>query len=80
MATKPDWHKRINIDPGILGGKPVIRGTRVPLQVIVGALAAGHTIQEVCVDYGIEEADVRAALAYATEVLADETVYALPRR
>ncbi len=70
--------ERIIIDPNIMGGKPVIGGTRVPVQVIVGALAGGMTIEEVCMEYRVSSEDVRAALAYATEMLAEEKVHALP--
>ena len=56
------------IDSKIMGGKPVIKGTRVPVQVITGSLAGGSSITEVCTGYSITEEDVRAALAYATEV------------
>ena len=80
MTTKTGWQDRIAIDPEIQGGKPVIKGTRVPIQVIVGGLAKGMTIADVCDEYVITEDDVRAALTYATEVLADETVHALPAR
>jgi uncharacterized protein (DUF433 family) len=72
------WRDRINIDPGIMGGKPVIKGTRVAIQFIVAALAAGSSVQEVCEDFVITEADVRAALAYASYALEDEVVHALP--
>ena len=75
-----DWEKRINIDNEVMGGKPVITGTRVPLQVILGTLAGGASIDEVCEDYGISREDVLAALAYATETLAQETVHALSHR
>jgi uncharacterized protein (DUF433 family) len=75
-----DWQDRINIDPKILGGKPVIAGTRIPVQVIVGALAGGMTIDEVVSEWRVSREDVLAALSYAEELLADETVHALPRR
>ena len=71
---------RIVIDPKIMGGKPVIKGTRVPVQVIVGALAEGITAEEVCKEYRVTLEDVQAALAYAAEALAEEKVHALPRR
>jgi uncharacterized protein (DUF433 family) len=71
---------RIVIDPKIMGGKPVIQGTRVPIQVIVGALAGGMTVEEVCKEYRVSVEDVQAALAYAAEALAEEKVHALPRR
>jgi uncharacterized protein (DUF433 family) len=71
---------RIVIDPKILGGKPVIQGTRVPVQVIVGALAGGMPVKDVCKEYRVTAEDVQAALAYAAEALAEEKVHALPRR
>ena len=80
MDKNADWQSRIAIDPDIQGGKPVIKGTRVPIQVIVGGLAKGMTVAAVCDEYVVTEADVRAALTYATEVLAEETVHALPSR
>ena len=75
-----DWEDRIAIDPSILGGKPVVKGTRVPVEVIIGTLASGVTVQEVCRQYRIEPEDVRAALAYAARLLSEETVHALPGR
>ncbi|MBI1821521.1 MAG: DUF433 domain-containing protein [Nitrospirae bacterium] len=69
----------IVIDPKIMGGKPVIKGTRVPVQVIVGALAGGMSNEEVCKEYRITVNDIHAALAYAAEALAEEKVHALPR-
>lgn len=74
-----DWQERIAIDPEVMGGKPVIQGTRVPVQVIVGSLAGGDTVAEVCEGYKVTEEDVRAALAYAAEVLGQERLHALPR-
>jgi len=63
-------HKRIVIDPQIQHGKPVIEGTRVPVARVIGSLAGGMTPEDVCQDYDIEEADLRAALQYAAELLA----------
>lgn len=74
-----DWQERIAIDPKVMGGKPVIKGTRVPVQVIVGSLAGGDTVADVCEGYRVTEEDVRAALAYAAEVLGQERLHALPR-
>ena len=80
MVAESGWQERIAIDPDIQGGKPVIKGTRVPVQVVVGGLAKGMTVAQVCDEYVLTEQDVRAALSYATEVLAEETVHALPSR
>jgi len=73
-----DWRERIAIDPKIMGGKPVIKGTRVPIQTIIAFLAGGEEVAVVCDELDITEEDVRAALAYAADVLQDERVYALP--
>ena len=70
---------RIVIDPNILCGKPVIRGTRLSVQFIVGLLAQGWTVQQVVDNYpGIEPADVYACLEYAHELLQSERVYPVP--
>ena len=72
------WLERIAIDPKVMGGKPVVRGTRVPVQTILASLAGGDDVAKVCDEFDIAEDDVRAALAYAADVLKDERVYALP--
>ncbi len=64
-------------DPDILGGRPVVKGTRVPVEVVVGSLAGGMTIEGVCEEYRLTTQQVQSALAYAANVLADERVYAL---
>jgi len=69
---------RIVIDLQIQHGKPVIRGTRVPVARIVGGLAGGMTPAEVVREYGISEEDVRAALTYAAQLIETETFYPLP--
>ena len=74
------WEGHIAIDPEVMGGKPVIKGTRVPVQVIVGSLAGGDSIEQVCDGYKVTEDDVRAALAYAADVLGQERLHALPGR
>jgi len=75
-----DWQDRISVDPKVLVGKPVIKGTRVPVQIIVGSLAGGMDIEEICREYRVTEKDVHAALSYAAEVLTEERVHALSHR
>lgn len=65
---------RITVDPDVRFGKPVIAGTRVPVELIIGKLAGEMTIAEVAAEYALPESDVRAALAYAASVLATEDV------
>lgn len=58
--------KRITRDPGVMGGKPCIRGLRVTVGTLVGLLAAGRTVPEIQKAYPcLEEEDIREALAYA---------------
>jgi uncharacterized protein (DUF433 family) len=68
------WHELVAVDRQVQGGKPVIKGTRVPVQVLVGSLAGGMTVEEVCEQYRVTPDQVRAALAYAAEALAQERV------
>lgn len=70
---------RIAIDPAILLGKPVIRGTRMSVEFVVGLLAGGWSIDDVLKEYShIAHEDVQACLAYAHQLLADEKVYPIP--
>jgi uncharacterized protein (DUF433 family) len=58
--------QRITIDPEVMGGKPCIRGMRVTVGMIVEALAAGRTIEQLLADFPyIEEPDIREALVFA---------------
>ncbi len=69
---------RILIDPEIQHGKPVIRGRRIPVVRIVGGLAGGMTEEEMMREYDITIEDVRAALAYAAQLVESEIVQPLP--
>jgi uncharacterized protein (DUF433 family) len=71
-------NERIVIDPGIQHGKPVIRGTRVPVARIVGGLAGGMTFEEVQKEYGVATEDIRAALEFASQIIEQEEHHALP--
>lgn len=68
--------KRIAIDPDVQHGKPVVRGTRVPVDIVVGSLAGGMTYSQVQEEYGITTADIQACLAYAADALAEERLFA----
>jgi uncharacterized protein (DUF433 family) len=58
-------NKRIVIDPRIQHGKPVIRGTRVPVARIVDSLAGGMSLEEIAREYGLSDGDIRAALEFS---------------
>lgn len=68
---------RIVVDEKVAFGKPVIRGTRVPVALLVGKLAGGMDIGQVAREYEIEREDVLAALSYAARLLSDEQVLAI---
>jgi len=70
--------QRISIDPEVMVGKPVIRGTRIPVELIVRMLGQGISQEEILREYPrLEPEDVRAALIYAAEMLANEEVLPL---
>jgi len=68
---------RIVIDEKVRFGKPVIKGTRVPVDLIIGKLAGGMTYEEVMSEYDLTREDILAALDYAAKHLSDEEVRAL---
>lgn len=71
--------ERITIDPRIMVGKPVIRGTRIPVELIVRMLAQGISPSDVLKEYPrLQSEDISAALTYAAGVLAHEEVFPLP--
>jgi uncharacterized protein (DUF433 family) len=73
--SRIDWKDRVVIDPGIHHGDPCIKGTRVPVSVIVGSIADGMSVSEVLDAYPqLTTEDIRAALAYAAEVLRHELI------
>jgi uncharacterized protein (DUF433 family) len=66
MTDPPNTNERVTRDPAVLGGKPVIRGMRIPVSLIVGFIESGDTIDEVLDAYpALTREDVEAALAYA---------------
>lgn len=71
--------ERIDIDPAIMMGKPVIRGTRITVELILRKLAEGASEGELLEDYAhLTTEDIRAAVAYAAASVAHEDVVLLP--
>ena len=71
---------RISADPAIFGGKPIIRGMRISVELVLSLLAQGETVESVLADYPeLEPDDIRACLAYARAVIANDTLEAVPR-
>jgi len=73
------WQDRIVVDPQILVGKPVIKGTRLAVEFVLDLLAQGWTEADILENYpGVTTEDILACLAYASDVLRAEKVYPLP--
>ena len=64
--------KHITVEPGVRFGKPVIAGTRIPVDLIVGKIAGGMMIKELMEEYDLTREQVQAALQYAAHLVAEE--------
>lgn len=73
-------NERVVIDPKICHGKPVIRGTRTPVAIVVGSLAGGMTYEEVQREYDLTAEDIGAALAFAANLVEEKYHRSLPVR
>ena len=72
------WSERIVIDPAILDGKPVVKGTRLSVEFIIDLLSQGWSEKDILGNYpGLTREDVLACLAYASSILHAEKVYPL---
>jgi uncharacterized protein (DUF433 family) len=68
-----EWRDRITSDPAVLVGKPVIKGTRISVELILGWLANGWTYEQLLEAYPhITHEDILASLAFSEEMLRDE--------
>lgn len=68
-----EWRDRITSDPAVLVGKPVVKGTRISVELILGWLANGWTYEQILESYPhISREDILAALAFAEEMMRDE--------
>jgi len=74
-----DLLKRINVDPRVMVGKPVIKGTRLTVEYILNLLAHGTTISEIQDEYqGLTPEDIHACLLFATKSLENTTFMPMP--
>ena len=71
----PEGKDRVVVDPRVLGGKPVIRGTRIPVYFILELLANGWSVDDILREYPhLTREDVLAAIRYAARVLREEVI------
>lgn len=76
--SRIDWKKIVFIDPDLHHGEPCIKGTRVPVSIIVGSIADGMTFDEVITEYPqLTNEAIRAALAYAAEIVRQDILLPL---
>jgi len=74
-----DWREFIHSDPEVLVGKPVVRGTRLSVEFILGLFAGGWTEQQVLENYPTLTAEsLQAVFAFATDCMREESLYAIP--
>lgn len=74
--TTMDWHDRIEINPSVLVGKPVIKGTRIAVEFVIELLGRGWTIEQILDEYDhLTLEDIQACLQYAGDALKSERVY-----
>ncbi len=74
-----DWRKYIHSDPDVLLGKPVVKGTRLSVEFILGLFAEGWTEQQVIENYPTLTAErLRAVFTFARECMQEESLYAIP--
>lgn len=71
-----DWRDKINLNPSVLAGKPLVRGSRLSVDFILGLMGQGWSEIDVPRNYpGITHEDIAACLQYASEILQSEKVY-----
>jgi uncharacterized protein (DUF433 family) len=68
---------RIVIDPAICHGKPIIRGTRMPVNFVIGSLASGMTFEDLQHEYDLTPEDIRAALKFVSDLADGESFHPL---
>src|SRR5436309_3388467 len=74
-----NWQDRITVNPKILVGKPIIKGTRIAVEFVIDLLGRGWSKEQVLREYDhLTPEDIQACLAYASDVLKSERVYLLP--
>lgn len=73
--------ERITTNPNIMVGKPVIKGTRITVELILRQLAQGRAIKDILGDYPhLQKEDIYAAIEYAAQLVEEESVYSLDSR
>ncbi len=73
-----DWKDRIEVNPAVLVGKPIIKGTRISVELILDRMADAWTMEDILSAYPhLKREDVLAALSFASELFKEETFVAV---
>lgn len=73
-----EWRDRIEVNPAVLVGKPIIKGTRISVELILDRFADGWSMEDILASYThLSREDVLAALSFATELFKEETFVAV---
>lgn len=79
-VIKMDWKTRTIVNPDVMTGKPIIKGTRITVEFVIKLLGQGATVTEILREYDhLTPADIQACLAYASDLLKAERIYVNPR-
>lgn len=74
-----NWREHITIDPQVLVGKPVLKGTRISVELVIDMLARGWTNEQIIQQYPhVTKEGIQACLAYTAEILRSERVFSIP--
>jgi uncharacterized protein (DUF433 family) len=77
MTAAQEIYPGVMVDPEVVHGMPVIKGTRISVALALGQLAGGVSFEEMEREYGLTADQLRAAIGYAAQFVASETVYAV---
>lgn len=74
-----EWRRYIQADPAVLAGKPVVRGTRIPVELILEKLGAGESVEQVLAAHPrLTIEAIQAAMSFAADAIRHDLVYPLP--
>ena len=76
-----ELNERIEVNPGVMAGKPVIKGTRIPVDLIIRLMSQGINEKEILEDYpNLRIEDIRAALEYGADIVKGEDIFPLVKK
>jgi uncharacterized protein (DUF433 family) len=78
-VSEIDWRKYLQSDPEVLVGKPIVKGTRLSVEFLLGLFSEGWTEQQILENYPtLTKESLRAVFAFVTECMSEEALYSIP--